>query len=55
MEQTITIQFPKKDVDTFLNVVDDIKFIKEAEKGVKEIENGKYKTLAHVRRKYGHA
>jgi len=54
MEETITIQLPKRDIDAFLRVVDDIRFIKEAEKGVNEIEKGKFKTLDHVKKKYGH-
>ena len=50
--EMITLKLPKDDVDAFLRVVEDIKFIKEAEKGDKEIEKGKFKTLAQLRKKY---
>ena len=50
----ITLRLPRGDVEAFLRVVDDIKFIKEAEKGDKEIDNGKFKTLEQLRRKYNH-
>jgi len=34
MEDMITLRLPRGDVEAFLRVVDDIKFIKEAEKGI---------------------
>ena len=47
----ITFKLPKEDVEAFLRVVGDIKFIKEAEKGDKEIDKGKFKTLDELRKK----
>lgn len=52
MEKMITLKLPKSDVDAFLRVVEDIKFIKEAEKGDEEIEKGKYKSLDELRKKH---
>lgn len=53
MEEMVTLKLPKKDVEAFLRVVEDIQFIKEAEKGDEEISRGKFKTLEQVRKKYG--
>lgn len=36
-------------------MADDIKFIREAEKGDEEIDKGNYKTLDCLRKKYNHA
>ena len=52
MEKMITLKLHKSDVDAFLRVVEDIKFIKEAEKGDEEISKGKFKTLDEVRKKH---
>ena len=52
MAKMITLKLPKEDVDAFLRVVADIKFIKEAKTGDKEISKGKYKTLEYLRKKY---
>lgn len=52
MEEMVTLKLPKKDIESFLRVVDDIRFIKEAEKGDEEINKGKFKTLDEVRKKY---
>ena len=52
MEDMITLKLPKSDVEAFLRVVEDIKFIKEAEKGDKEIDKGKFKTLGQLKKKY---
>ena len=49
MEETITIRLPRKDVDSFLRVIEDIRFIKEAEKGDEEISRGKFKRLEHLK------
>ncbi len=54
MEEMITLRLPKGDVEAFLRVVEDIKFIKEAEKGDKEIDKGRFKTLEQVKKKYVH-
>lgn len=48
----VTIKLPKKDLEAFLRVVDDIKFIEKAEKGDEEINKGKFKTLDQIRKKY---
>ena len=48
----ITLRQPKNDVEAFLRVVEDIKFIKDAEKGDKEIEKGKFKTLQQLRKRH---
>ena len=53
MGEMLTIKLPKKDVETFLRVVEGIRFIKEAEKGDEEINKGKFKTLNYVRKRYG--
>jgi len=53
MEEMITLKIPKNEVDVFLKVVEDIKFISEAEKGDEEISKGKFKTLDQIRKKYG--
>ena len=52
MDDMITLKLPKSDVEAFLRVVEDIKFIKEAEKGDKEIDKGKFKTLGQLKKKY---
>lgn len=52
MEKMITLKLPKSDVDAFLRVVDNIKFIKEAEKGDEEINRGKFKSLDEIKKKY---
>ena len=52
MAEMVTIKLPKKDLESFLRVVDDIRFIKQAEKGDEEISKGKYKTLNQLRKKY---
>ena len=52
MEDMITLKLPKSDVEAFLRVVEDIKFIKEAEKGDKGIDRGKFKTLDQLKKKY---
>ncbi len=52
MEEMITLKLPKNDLEAFLRVVEDIRLIKEAEKGDNEIEKGKFKTLEQVRKKY---
>lgn len=51
-EKMLTLQIPKKEIDVFLRVVEDIKFIKEAERGDEEIERGKFKTLEQIKSKY---
>lgn len=48
----MTLKIPKSDVEAFLRVVEDIRFVKEAEKGDEEISKGKFKTLEQVRNKY---
>lgn len=53
MEEMVTLKLPKKDIDAFLRVLEDIKFVKEAEKGDDEISRGKFKTLDDVKNKYG--
>ena len=45
MGKMVTMKLPKEDVEAFLRVVEDIKFIREAEKGDEEIDKGKFKTL----------
>jgi len=52
MEEMLTLRLPRKDVDTFLRVVEDIEFIKEAEEGNKQIDAGKFKTLQQLKEKY---
>ena len=52
MDDMITLKLPRGDVEAFLRVVEDIKFIKEAEKGDKEIDKGKFKTLHELKKKY---
>ena len=52
MGKMITLKLPKEDVEAFLRVVEDIKLIKEAEKGDKEIDKGRFKTLDQLRKKY---
>ena len=52
MGKMITLKLPKEDVEAFLRVVEDIKFIKEAEKGDEEIDKDKFKTLDQLRKKY---
>jgi len=54
MEDMITLKMLKSDVEAFLRVVEDIKFIKEAEKGDKEIDKGKFKTLDQLKKKYNY-
>ena len=54
VEEMITLKLPKGDVEAFLRVVEDIKLIKDAEKGDKEIDKGKFKTLDQVKKKYNH-
>ena len=51
MDDMITLKLPKDDVEAFLRVVEDIKLIKEAEKGDKEIDKGKFKTLDDLRKR----
>jgi len=53
MEEMVTIKMPKRDMDSFLKVVEDIRFIKEAEKGDNEISSGKFKTLNSLKKKHG--
>ena len=48
----VTIKMPKKDVEAFLRVVDDIKFAEKAERGDDEINKGKFKTLEQLNKKY---
>ncbi len=48
----VTIKLPKKDLEAFLRVVDDIKFIEKGEKGDEEINKGRFKTLDQIRKKY---
>ena len=52
MGKMITLKLPKEDVEAFLRVVEDIRFVKDAEKGEEEINKGKYKTLDQLRKKY---
>lgn len=52
MEEMITLKLPKKDIESFLRVVEDIRFIKEAEKGDEEIAKGRFKTLEQLRESY---
>lgn len=52
MGKMITMRLPKEDVEAFLRVVEDMKFIKEAEKGDEEIDSGRFKTLKQLRKKY---
>ena len=52
MAEMVTIKLSKKDLESFLRVVDDIRLIKQAEKGDKEITKGKYKTLSQLKKKY---
>lgn len=51
MEEMVILKLPKKDVEAFLRVIEDIKFIGEAESGDEEINNGKFKTLDQIRNK----
>jgi hypothetical protein len=51
-EEMITFKLPKKDMESFLRVVEDIRFIKEAQKGDEEIDKGKFKTLDQLKKKY---
>jgi len=53
MEEMVTLKLPRKDIDAFLRVVEDIKFIKEAEKGDEEISKGRFKTIGYAKKKYG--
>ena len=48
----LTLKLPRKDVDAFLRVVEEIEFIKQAEEGNKQIESGKFKTLQELKQKY---
>lgn len=50
METMVTLKLPKKDVESFLRIVEEIKFIREAEEGDEEISRGKFKTLEQVRK-----
>jgi len=52
MEDMITLRLPREDVEAFLRVVDDIKLVKDAEKGDKEIDTGNFKTLDQLKKKY---
>ncbi len=52
MESMVTLKLPKKDIESFLRIVEDIRFIREAEKGDEEISSGKFKTLDEVRKRY---
>lgn len=52
MPEMITLKLPKKDVESFLRVVGDIRFIQKAEQGDEEVTKGGFKTLAHLRKKY---
>ncbi len=52
MEEMVTLKLPKKDIESFLKVVEDIRLIREAEKGDEEISKGKFKTLQKMREKY---
>jgi len=52
MEEMITLKLPKRDVDSFLRIVEDIRFIKQAEKGDEEINKGKFKTLTQASKRY---
>jgi len=52
MTEMITLRLPKNDVEAFLRVVEDIKFIKDAEKGDKEIEKSKFKTRQQLRKRH---
>lgn len=52
MGKMVIMKLPKEDVEAFLRVVEDIKFIREAEKGDEEIEKGKFKTLGQLTKKY---
>ena len=54
MGKMLTMKLPKEDVEAFLRVVEDIKFIGEAEKGDEEIGKGKFKTLGQLTKKYNH-
>lgn len=54
MDEMITLRLPKSDVEAFLRVVEDIKFIKEAEKGDAEIDKGKFKSLSQLKKKHNH-
>ena len=51
MRKTITLRLPKSDVEAFLRAVQDIKFIREAENGDKEINSGRFKTLGQLKNK----
>ena len=50
-QQMLTMKLPKKDVQAFLRVVEDIRLIQEAEKGDREIEKGKFVTLGQLKKK----
>ena len=52
MQEMLTLKIPKEDVEAFLRVVEDIEFVQEAEKGNKEIDEGKFKTLEELKNKY---
>ncbi|MBI2971485.1 MAG: hypothetical protein HYY37_03665 [Candidatus Aenigmarchaeota archaeon] len=52
MTKMVTLKLPKKDVESFLRVVEDMRFIQSAEKGNEEIAKGDFKTLEHARKKY---
>ena len=50
MESMVTLKLPKRDVESFLRIVEDIRFIREAEEGDEEISRGKFKTLKQVKK-----
>lgn len=52
MTEMLTLRMPKEDVEAFIRVVEDMELIKEAETGDKEIQEGKFKKLEDMEKKY---
>lgn len=52
MTEMLTLRLPKEDVEAFVRVVEDIELVKEAEDGDMEIEEGKFKKLEELEKKY---
>ncbi len=50
MEPMVTVKLPKKDIESLIRIMEDIKFIREAEKGDEEISKGKFKTLSQLKK-----
>ena len=52
MQEMLTVRIPKEDVEAFIRVVEDMKLIKEADAGDKEIEEGRFTKLEDLGKKY---